>query len=165
MTVAPEILYEEYGELEELSPAELKDAIGSAPLRVPASWRSDRGYRTTLATVVRRAGATPQRTETPIVYLMYSRPPERLQIQFLEIVDEVAGLYADSILAQGMPGSVPLGRGFAEGQSAAIESGSHFIRATYNDGRAGHPSAGADRTRHEVLAKGARQLLAELQPR
>lgn len=124
---------------------ELEAAVAAGDIVVPRGWSLDSAYRVTLAVGYGASGSadefsTPaaatavESVTLPVVYAFLSRGIERLEVEIVDTRDRLAQPWVDSIMSEGSPEPVPLGRGFAGGPTSVIDRGKSLLRATYDDG-------------------------------
>ena len=135
----------------------------ASTIRLPAGWQATRGYRTRLLAQFERGRGDRFTAAVPILFLLFERGAESLEVQIADTAGGPARDYAAAVLAEGTAIPVPLGHGFAKGPTAVVDTGSRLIRATYDDGADGQAlSADEARARMRELQSRAEQLLFEL---
>jgi hypothetical protein len=119
-----------------VTPSELEQA---ANLRFPQGWQVQSGYQEELTAVLAPADATgalgaSMVARMPALSLLLSRGSETLEVQILQAHDDASRAYVQWVMAQGDPVQVPLGRGYAGGATAVIDTGERLIRVSLDDG-------------------------------
>lgn len=128
-----------------LTSAELQVALAARTVVIPRGWSLDSAYGVTLEVGYGTSGSVdefastsnPTAVETitlPVVYVFLSRGAERLEVEIVDTRDPLSQSWVESVMSQGTPEPVPLGRGFAGGPTTVIDRGESLLRATYDDG-------------------------------
>jgi hypothetical protein len=131
------VLSEEYSLTD--TPVTLSELEQTANLRFPQGWQVQNGYQEELTAVVASADATgafgaSMVARMPAISLLLSRGSETLEVQTLQTHDDASRAYVQWVMAQGDPVQVPLGRGYAGGPTAVIDTGERLIRVSLDDG-------------------------------
>ena len=111
----------------------------AANLRFPQGWQVQSGYQEELTAILAPADTTgalgaSMVARIPVISLLLSRGSENLEVQILETHDDASRAYVQWVMAQGDPVPVPLGRGYAGGATAVIDTGERLIRVSLADG-------------------------------
>jgi hypothetical protein len=119
-----------------VTPSELEQA---ANLQFPQGWQVQNGYQEELTAVLAPADTTgalgaSMVAQMPAISLLLSRGSETLEVQILQTDDDAGRAYVQWVMAQGDPVQVPLGRGYAGGATAVIDTGEQLIRVSLDDG-------------------------------
>ena len=119
-----------------VTPSELEQ---TANLRFPQGWQVRNGYQEELTAVLAPADTTgalgaSMVARIPAIFLLLSRGNETLEVQILQTDDHASRRYVQWVMAQGDPAQVPLGRGYAGGSTAVIDTGERLIRVSLDDG-------------------------------
>ena len=119
-----------------VTPSELEQA---ANLQFPQGWQVQNGYQEELTAVLAPADTTgalgaSMVAQMPAISLLLSRGSETLEVQILQTDDDASRAYVQWVMAQGDPVQVPLGRGYAGGATAVIDTGERLIRVSLDDG-------------------------------
>jgi hypothetical protein len=72
--------------------------------------------------------------EMPATYLFFSHGAAALEVEVVELQGPLAQEWVESTIEGLNIVQVPLGRGFASGPAAGIDTGESLLRATYDDG-------------------------------
>lgn len=156
------VVTERYGPVESIDEGSLREA--ESTIGLPPDWRVVDGYRVPLeATIALSDSRGTAAAHMPTTLLRATRGNEQLEVEIADTSEPASREYAAAIMSEGTPEPFPLGRGYAGGPAAVIDTGNDLIRATYDDGLDGRemsPSEGRERLRrvHEVARELMRQM-------